>query len=77
MVTASNDKTWKLWSIDVRYSIGEDAKCLLDIKVGKPLDLIALSPDGNVVAVTSKGVLDFFSAKDGNLINTLTPHNGI
>ncbi len=27
-MTASKDGTYKLWSLDVRYQLNEDAKCL-------------------------------------------------
>ena len=27
-ITASKDGTYKLWSLDVRYQLNEDAKCL-------------------------------------------------
>jgi WD40 repeat protein len=63
----------------VRYHIGEDPECLLSVTApdsSKQFDLIAISPNSKVVAVTSGSTLYFYSL-DGKLFDTIaSTHEG-
>jgi len=71
LATCSKDGTWKMWNIDVRYAQKEDPKVLYSVKVGKPVEHIALSPDGSVVVISYEGQLHFYNAADGSPIDSV------
>jgi len=78
IVTASKDGTWKYWNIERSSQhyrgFTEDPQCLLTVKVDTstvPLDLIALSPSGQMVAVVSNTSLYFYNI-DGSLIRAIS-----
>lgn len=71
LATCSKDGTWKMWNIDVRYAQKEDPKVLYSVKVGKPVEHIALSPDGSVVVISYEGQLHFYAAADGSPIDSV------
>ncbi|KAJ3079966.1 Transducin beta-like protein 2, partial [Quaeritorhiza haematococci] len=56
VATVSRDDTFRLWNIDVRYHLSEDARVLHTVprpsEFSKPMDLISLSPDAKFAAVT-------------------------
>jgi hypothetical protein len=41
------------------------------VKVGKPVEHIALSPDGSVVVISYEGQLHFYAAADGSPIDSV------
>jgi WD40 repeat protein len=55
----------------VRYAQKEDPKVLYSVKVGKPVEHIALSPDGSVVVISYEGQLHFYAAADGSPIDSV------
>jgi len=57
----------------VRYAQREDPKIVYSVKIGKPIDHIAISPDGSVVAISLEGQIYFYKASDGTQIDTI-PH---
>jgi WD40 repeat protein len=71
LATCSKDGTWKMWNIDVRYAQKEDPKIIYSVTVGKPVEHIALSPDGSVVVISFEGQLHFYAAADGSLIDSV------
>lgn len=55
----------------MRYAQKEDPKVLYSVKVGKPVEHIALSPDGSVVVISYEGQLHFYAAADGSPIDSV------
>jgi len=71
LATASKDGTWKMWDINVRYTVGEDPKCLFSIPTKHPLELLVFAPDSTLLAATSKGNLYFYETTRGKLVHTV------
>lgn len=76
LATASKDGTWKMWDIDVRYTVGEDPKCLFSVPTKHPLEQIALAPDQRLLAATCRGNLYFYDATRGKLVQTMEDAHG-
>merc|ERR1712241_1521031 len=69
MATVSKDGSWKLFDTAIEFSRGQDAEVL--VTGSYPWDsnqpsLIALSPDGLVVAIAQDRSIAFFSATTGD-----------
>jgi len=76
MATTSKDNTWKLWDINIRYHINEDAHVLLSVpspNPSVPLGLISMSPDSKYIAITSAENL-YIYASNGTLLTTIPAH---
>ncbi|XP_003387911.1 PREDICTED: transducin beta-like protein 2 [Amphimedon queenslandica] len=86
-LTLSKDITFKLWNIDVSYSLNEDPRVLLDISlsVSIPIDInskdistIALSPDSLVIAVAIGHSIYVFDSIIGSLLESFVDvHNAV
>ena len=68
--TVGKDGRWAVHDVGVRFDLNEDAKLLnlSDVVGSGPLDHVALSPDGRVVAVARGAALTFFNADTGKRI---------
>ena len=74
LATCSQDGTWKLWNVDVRYTRGEDARCLLTAKEpeGRAFQLIRVSPDGKKVAtVSAQSTIILWNLESGEAYETI------
>lgn len=73
VVTGSNDETWKLWDIDVRYKERESTSCLnsTDNPNKKSYDLAALNPQGNLVALVSVYDIQLWNTENYQLVDTI------
>lgn len=68
MVTVSKDGTWKLWNTDVEYKKQQDPYLLLTVPCSSSDgSLVALSPDGRVVAVSDGCNVALYDATSGLL----------
>jgi len=79
MATVSKDGSWKLFDTAIEFSRGQDAEVL--VTGSYPWDsnqpsLIALSPDGLVVAIAQDRNIAFFSATTGECTERISePHS--
>eukprot|EP00002_Diphylleia_rotans_P021671 TRINITY_DN4225_c0_g1_i2.p1 TRINITY_DN4225_c0_g1~~TRINITY_DN4225_c0_g1_i2.p1 ORF type:complete len:214 (+),score=40.47 TRINITY_DN4225_c0_g1_i2:752-1393(+) len=73
-LSCSKDGTIRLWNIDVRYQMEEDPRCITKITQAPdmPFTLASLSPDARVIVSSSKSNLQFWSAADGSLLDTIS-----
>ncbi|XP_034406945.1 LOW QUALITY PROTEIN: transducin beta-like protein 2 [Cyclopterus lumpus] len=68
MVTVSKDGTWKLWDTDVEYKKQQDPYLLKTVPCASSEgSLVALSPDGRVVAISDGCNVAMYSAATGQL----------
>ncbi|KAM4620117.1 transducin beta-like protein 2 [Polymixia lowei] len=68
MVTVSKDGTWKLWNTDVEYKKQQDPYLLKTVPCrSSEGSLIALSPDGRVVAISDGCNVAMYNAASGQL----------
>ena len=68
MVTVSKDGTWKLWNTDVEYKKQQDPYLLKTVHcTSSEGSLVALSPDGRVVAISDGCNITMFNATSGEL----------
>ncbi|CAM6097560.1 unnamed protein product [Calypogeia fissa] len=78
IITASKDGTIRIWSINVRYQMDEDPKCLkvfpiplVDAKGGVILyERLAVSPDGKILAASHGHLLQWLSTDTGAVLDT-------
>ncbi|XP_028322409.1 transducin beta-like protein 2 [Gouania willdenowi] len=77
MVTVSKDGTWKLWNTDVEYKKQQDPYLLKTVPCSSSDgSLVALSPDGRVVAVSDGCNVAMYDATSGRLEEELhSVHN--
>ncbi|KAJ3416463.1 hypothetical protein HDV05_001621 [Chytridiales sp. JEL 0842] len=70
MLTLSKDGTCKLWNVDVRHHLSEDAKVLriLDIR---DQDQAELSPDGKLIAFVKESTIKIWSLEKDQYIETI------
>lgn len=62
----------------MRYSAGEDPKCVHNVKMEKPVEITEFSPDSRVIAVVSGDRLFFYDAKTAKLVDSVSrPHEGM
>ncbi|XP_067008811.2 transducin beta-like protein 2 [Anabrus simplex] len=73
MATVSKDGTWKAFDTKIEYKKGEDPHLLMTGKYTQRsyISHIALSPNGEVVAVSSGSSLSFFSVLSGECDGTI------
>ncbi len=77
-VTCSKDGTWRVWKIDVRYTLNEDPKCLHTVPLTNkkaPFTKLAYGP-GNVVAALQGVDIVFLDAAAGKVLETITAPHG-
>ncbi|XP_075220403.1 transducin beta-like protein 2 isoform X4 [Lycorma delicatula] len=68
MATVSKDGTWKVFNVRIEFEKGEDPHLLLTSQYkssNSPIVNLSLSPNGEVVAISSGSTLMFFSAVSG------------
>jgi len=76
IVSVSKDGSWKIWRIDVRYATGEDPECILSISTESEINLMRLSPNGQVVAIANNHGLVFYGYHNGEVLETIeNPYN--
>lgn len=73
IATCSNDMTWKLWDVDVRYKEREAVNCIStshNTSEKTAYTTISLSSDGKIVALVSLLDIQFWSA-DNKLLDVI------
>jgi len=72
VATASKDGSWRLWRVNVRYSIGEDPVCELVVQTSHDnVDRILFNPSKPIIVTTSGLTLQFWDSKSGKLIQDM------
>ncbi|XP_074036178.1 transducin beta-like protein 2 isoform X4 [Leptinotarsa decemlineata] len=73
MATVSKDGTWNLYDTKVNYKLGEDARIIRSGKYDQCSGnaRIALSPDAEVIVITTSNKMSFYSASTAKLDNTI------
>lgn len=81
-VTASEDGTLRVWRLDVRYHLQEDAKAVLSVPLerlglapGESFRRLALGP-GGVIAAAHGGFVHFIDGAGGALLAKVHAHEG-
>uniref|UniRef100_A0A915L9H3 Transducin beta-like protein 2 n=1 Tax=Romanomermis culicivorax TaxID=13658 RepID=A0A915L9H3_ROMCU len=75
MVSASKDGTFRVWNTDIKYKLGQEPYLLLE----KPCDelkrseyvSVALSPNGEVVALALDKIVKMFCAQSGDCLGVI------
>ncbi|XP_078448026.1 transducin/WD40 repeat-like superfamily protein [Wolffia australiana] len=85
IITASKDKTIRIWNIKVRYHLDEDPKTLKVFPIplcdakGSTLiyDRMSLSPDGQILAAVQGSTLQWICVETGKVLDTVeSAHEG-
>ncbi|XP_011307623.1 transducin beta-like protein 2 isoform X2 [Fopius arisanus] len=73
MVTFSKDGTYKFYDTKIEFEKGEDPRLLLSVVTGenKTPGKVALSPNGEVLAISHDTSLSFFSTISGKIDTTI------
>lgn len=80
--TASEDGTFKVWRLDVRWQLSEDPKVILTVPLaklglqpGSMFRRLAFGPDGTVAASAAGGFVHFVDSATGELLERLHAHD--